>query len=284
MKNVPPNLEIIYLNDCVNKNIIDKYWELDEFFNRWQNDVNDIGHFFSIPKQEVSKYVKENSSLNIYCAICGKIIIQCKLRNDFNWYDYGKKNEICCESCKVPPTVIVKNTEVRYVVSNLDKGQKMNIAIETQQWLDLNDIELEVLIKVAESKSKHEIYSKVFLDENINSESSTYFWAILERLNDMNLIWIDRDENKKITNIHKHGNLYNTLLDKYPHLIIKRTKELPAQHYGFSLEKNGVKQTPKEPDFIGYIAVNFAINIEAGTILNIAGWVNKNDGLYIRIQ
>jgi hypothetical protein len=158
----------------------------------------------------------------------------------------------------------------------------MNIAFETKQWLDLNQPELEVLIKVAESKTRSDVYSKVFPDENLRSQYNQFYWRILNHLDDLNLIWIER-ENKSIVQFHKHGNLYQTLLKEYPDLVIPRKETKTPRKYGFSIHKNENKEG-KQPDYIGEIELNFDVEFSKNTVLKCAVWHNKIEGLYLRIK
>jgi hypothetical protein len=193
-------------------------------------------------------------------------------------------DKIECDKCdtiqevKYIEKVVVKEVEIK-----IDKAEKMNIAFNTEQWKDLNQPELEVLIKVAESTTTKEIFGKVFPDENWKSDYNKTWWQILNRLDRKNLIWIDREENRKIIDIHKHGKLYQTLLNEYPELIIKRKETETPKKFGFTIEKNADK-TGNQPDFLGKVAVNFDVNIEKNSSLTCAIWYNKVDNLYIRIE
>ncbi len=282
--NRPPIFKVIYLNENIDKKIIHEYWEVDSEIIGWKNPVQKIAKLNSTSMGYVSRYTKENSRFELYCTECSNQIVKCNLRSGLNWFDFLSGNEIRCENCFSKPQVnIIHKTVVKEIEPTFKSGKKMNIAFETKQWVDLNQPELEVLIKVAECKSRSEVYSKVFPDENLRSSYNTFYWRILNRLDDLNLIWIDREEDGSIIQFHTHGNLYKTLLKDFPDLFLPRKEPNPPKAYGFSIQKNKNKEG-KEPDYNGQFELKTDLEFKKGTVLKFAVWHNKIDGLYIRIQ
>ena len=278
-----PIFKVIYLNNDIDKKIIREYWEVDTKTIGWRNTVQKIAEWNSTSMRNVSSYTKENSRFELYCTECENLIVTCNLRSGINWFDFLSGSEIRCESCQSKPQVnIVTKTVIKEVEPVFKSAKKMNIAFKTEQWLNLNQPELEVLIKVAESKTRSEVYSKVFPDENLRSQYNLFYWRILNRLDDLNLIWIDREDDGSIIQFHTHGNLYNTLLKEYPDLVMKRKAPKLPKAFGFSLKKHD-KDEDKEPDFTGQISARFDVEIKAVETFECAVWYNKIDGIYVRI-
>ncbi|MFC4633479.1 hypothetical protein ACFO3O_06150 [Dokdonia ponticola] len=283
----PPICEIVYLNEDIDKSIIKDYWAIDETSRKWRYNINVVAKKHRMSMPNVSAYAKENSRLKLYCSKCKTLIGDYKLKSEINWQDFELGDKIECDDCanqkvesnkELREKIIIKEIEIKP-----DIAEKMNIAFKTEQWQDLNQPELEVLIKVAESTTTKEIFSKVFPDENWKSDYNKSWWQILNRLDRMNLIWIERKENRKIIDIHKHGRLYKTLLKEFPDLVFERKKIENPKKFGFTVERNNFK-SGNQPDFLGNIDVNFDVSISKKTSLTCSIWYNKVDNLYIRIE
>lgn len=282
--NRKPIFKIIYLNENIDKKIIREYWEVDSDTIGWKNPVQKIAESNGTSMRYVSSYTKENSRFELYCTECKNIIVNCNLRSGINWFDFLSGNEIRCENCASKPQVnIIHKTVIKEIEPSFKSAKKINIAFDTKQWLDLNQPELEVLIKVAECKSRTEVYSKVFPDENLRSQYNQFYWRILNHLDDLNLIWIEREDDGSIIQFHKHGKLYQTLLKEFPDLVLPRKEQHTPKKYGFSLQKNEDKKD-KEPDYIGQIELKTDLEFNKDTILKFAVWHNKIEGLYFRIE
>lgn len=283
----PVNCEIVYLNGDIDKSIIEDYWAIDETLRKWKDNIDIVAKKHRISMRNLSAYVKENSRFKLYCLTCKSLIGDYKLKSELNWQDFEYDNKIECDDCAHQEDKSNLGFSEKFIIQDIEikpnKAEKMNIAFKTEQWQDLNQPELEVLIKVAESTTTKEMFSKVFPDENWKSDYNKFWWQILNRLDRINLIWIEREENRKIIDIHKHGRLYQTLLKEFPDLVFERKKIGNPKNYGFTIEKNDLK-TGNQPDYLGKIDLSFDISISKEASLTCAIWYNKMDNLYIRIE
>jgi len=275
------NYEIKYLNSDVDKEIIQKYWKIDSSKIKWKYNIDEVAKMKGFKMRQLSNYIKNNSELFLKCAECNKLIGVYTQKSQIQMIEFVEKEGFICNQCyeKSNKTKIIKEYIVKEVEPKYSKEDKLNFAFKTKQWKDLNQTELEVLIKIAESTSKNEMYSKIFPNGNINNK---FYWSILKRLENQNLIWVDR-EGKKVIYIHKHGDLYKQLLKEYPHLIIERNDIIPPKKYSFTLEKFD-KKKENQPNFTGKIKLSSNIELKKNTVYDCSAWINKKDNLYIRIN
>ncbi|MEQ8715964.1 MAG: hypothetical protein RIC80_23320 [Cyclobacteriaceae bacterium] len=280
-----PSFEIVYLSENVDKRIIQEYWEVSDSGIEWSNSVEKVAECYDKKVREISDFIKKYSRFNVSCSKCGKLIGEYKLRSHFNFQDYLSQTKILCGDCHDGSNYVpLKSLTISEPPKTLSKAEKMIFAFETQQWRDLNELELEVLIKVAESTSLKEIHEKVFPIQSYNADIRKTYWNILNRLESLNLIWMERGQNNKIIQYHTHGALYKTLLESYPDLVVKRTEPIAPIAIDFTLGQNSVK-TGKGPDFTGKKTLKHSIELQPDSTLECAVWFGENaDELYVRIS
>ena len=168
--------ELKFLNSNIDKKIIQNYWEIDENKIGWKYKIDEVAKMKGVSMKFLSQYVKQNSEFIIKCEKCSSTIGTYNLKSKVPMTDFHEEGGYFCDNHKNPEKEfrVVEKVIIKEVEPKLNKQEKMNLAIDTEQWLDLNQTELEVLIKVAESTSKKEIFDKVFPDGNFKSEYSKF--------------------------------------------------------------------------------------------------------------
>jgi hypothetical protein len=102
------------------------------------------------------------------------------------------------------------------------KYKKMHVAFENRTWDLLTQIELEILVIIAESANRKEIYDKVFYNLEIGIDLRRNKWERLNVIEKLDLIWMERDSEKKIIHFHILDQVRRQLRFLYPELFFNK--------------------------------------------------------------
>lgn len=163
--------------------------------------------------------------------------------------------------------------------------EEMDIAYKTKAWKKLNQYELELLIIIAESKIKEEMYKKIFQGIAFDSPYSKKIWKVLNHLDLMRLVWIERNEQRAIVKIHIKGELVEELKKEYPDLfMIDRPETIELKNLQFHLLKNPRRKNNDHPEFSGMLTFNKEILLKKGNPYKYGLWKNEDGSLFLRLK
>lgn len=186
------------------KDIIDEYWMYDRMSFK---DNNKIALQFNIDICELIKFVKENSICLLLfdnCSVCKKdYLYEVNTRSEFIYINNRLSNY--CSDCK-PNHILINKNDISLDYFNFYTPE---YALENKLWVELSTIELEILKKILLYKDKFLIYKHVFKGDVKNKE----IWNIIQHIEDLGLIWINRDESRKIISFEFLKKIKNELLN-----------------------------------------------------------------------
>lgn len=183
--------EVKYLNSPNNqvKEIVDSYWEFNN--NRFTNDLSYLSEKFDKEIKLIIEIVEYSSvlvMLNERCCRCSKNFEhQVKNRSQFIYIKNRSYN--LCVNCN-PNLNSIENLKGYdfYLISSEE------YALKNKVWEELSPVELKILQLILLHKEKYLIYKYVFKNDIHNQD----IWNVVNHLQDLGLIFIDRDENKTI--------------------------------------------------------------------------------------
>jgi len=226
------NLEIkLNTEDKQNIFICQYYWNITDDM-KYKYFVKEIAIKFDIPLLKVTEIVSKNSLLIIKCKSCSNIINKFKKRSDFHSDDFLKDEFFICKGCKTENNKRkeeyftqqkeFQNSKLKkkYFIDKETKIKRMNVSFNNKVLNELSEMELETLILIAESTTKSEILNKIFYDNNlIKSDFREKVWSRINKIESLDLIWVERDVNLKIIHFHILDELKITLKTQFPELF-----------------------------------------------------------------
>lgn len=271
----------IELNEKNNENdsiICKDYWSITDDFS-FEKKVKDISDKFDIKIKDVTQLVKLSSKLIIKCESCEKILSTCLTRNDLDLYSLKKDESILCSDCEADKNKLIEATIVQ------EKIDSMNMAIDLEKWKDLEKSEIDFLIHIINSTTKKDVIHKIFKGADmLGPHAKENIWPKLNKLNELNLIWIERKENSRIVNYHTNGRLRKIIREEFPEYF---NFNLPENEYQFSAFKFSMQESlitsGNKPNYSGYFKVDREIIFEPGREYSYGGWKNDDGSMFIKI-
>ncbi|MCK4662358.1 MAG: hypothetical protein KAT68_05805 [Bacteroidales bacterium] len=260
-------------------NICNKYWDFDRDEFKYKTLVKDIAKENKISVPKVIYLVKINSSLKFFCENCQKEIKTYHVRSDVNFENLYFDSKCLCHECKNGFKLLKTVADRDEIINRLDS------TVITQEWNKLNEKELELLIIITKCKTKKEVVRQVFQGMNLNNEYSNVIWQRLNLLHDMNLIWIERNENRRIINYHTSGKLREKLKEQYPKFY-KNDNEIFSDFDSFQimLQKIPLKTSDKQPEYSGFFNVKKEILLRPNKEYSYGAWLNDDGSIFLRIE
>lgn len=119
------------------------------------------------------------------------------------------------------------------------KLKLMKLAYDNKEWKNLNEMQLEKLIIISESKTTSEVIKKIFYGNDPRGDYAQKIWRNeLNKLEELNLLWVIRSKNGgKILSFYVIEELVNELKTTYPDLFLdeqKKVNELKSNNPSFS--------------------------------------------------
>jgi hypothetical protein len=251
---------------------------------------------------QVSSFCLKNSQVKIYqgrCQECGKDVfsiaqnkkeLQKQIRSSKNHF---VDNEITCSNCWNKKFANVQGEENSLITSFQEiesKSKKSNMyqAIEKRKWNQLRNDELDILKHVVKSESKWDAYKRVFPDGNPQGQNSGLVWRILNKLDEMDLIWLKRVKGSKriaeiITLPGLKEHLFETLNDERSYEQENNDHDHLERVFAFVMEKNLFSMNARHPDYSGIFRLTRDIVLRKDTKYRYGGWINDDGSLYIKI-
>lgn len=223
------NLFTIVLNtdDITLTTICERYWDINKKM-KYTYHVRDIAIRFDISLLKVTEIASSNSALITKCGKCSKELNVYRKRKDFHPDELLSLEFFLCKVCleeyknqQIKKLNVENGVIKRPSLTKEQKYKRMKLALERDVWKELDEPHLETLIIIAESNNKKEILSKVFYDnKEINSDFRYKIWTRINRLEKIDLIWVEREEEEKIKEFHILDDLRKVLRLKYSHLFL----------------------------------------------------------------
>lgn len=222
-----PFIEVKFkTTDISNHPMCIDYWHIS-LKVKFVYSVRDIAYKYKLPMTQVTKTVMDNAVMIVRCIHCNAAVNQYSKRSDFHPDDFSKPEFFSCVEC----LRLKQNSQIISEVQQQTEGkklatidrkkifEKMQIAVEKRMWYNLSQIELEILIIIAESSDRKDIYEKVFYGLDINSDLRRNKWNAISKIEKLHLIWLERDGANKIIHFHILNEAQQALRLRYPELF-----------------------------------------------------------------
>lgn len=285
------SIKIIYTSDISEeeKSLIQDYWSYEYPFYMSEK-VGDLLLKYNVSKRDITDLIRSSCFVELFCSKCKSYMGKYGNRSELDVTRFYERGSICCDDCWLE----IKQPIVQEVIKVVEKPyqieskivDRLNLGLGLKKWLELNVEELEVLIKVTESIGKIDILNSVLIDDNWKSDYNKKYWAILNKLHKLNLIFIEREseQNKKIKEIHFHSQLSQNLRNEFPDLYLKKEK-LRAEFVSIDLKAKPVfrKKNDAQPDYSGVVKIHHDRLIGKNDFVQASLW-KVEDEISIRIN
>jgi len=192
--------------DTVTKQMVDDYWTHRN--GVFINNTNDITIKYGIPWTLILKKIKKVAGYNKKfndCEDCNApISIMTYTRMEYR--RFIQKNTRC-KNCS---DIYIKNSEA----PNLEKRKflqdlqpLLNLGIKEKNWIGLDPFENDFLIEIINRRERFSIFDYVF-DKKFDYASS---WNALNKLNELNLVIMERDRASGILGFHFDNRLQSLM-------------------------------------------------------------------------
>ncbi|MFW5720819.1 MAG: hypothetical protein ACOCWW_00370 [Bacteroidota bacterium] len=286
-----------------NKEILKKYWEIDDHGN-FLNRPTDIKEQYGISIPEIRKLVKEYSYVTFdkgQCECGNPILIEVSSQQqlneevrDYKKYDYAYP--LKCEKCLKEEELKAqqlrekeKQIEREHFNEKFEEAQKkLEIAFKEERWRLLDDDEFDVLLVMARSKSKGQVFHTLFNGKDFHSPEGKEVWKMINKLDSLGLIWINRDIKGSINDFYMIDSLRQSLLEYIdepyePGLDPNYFVSSKEDTFRFFLRPNGHKIKTKHPNYSGKFTLTKNILLEENKEYRYGGWINDDGTIYIKI-
>lgn len=258
--------------------ICNKYWQVkdnDRF--DYQYSPAQIGKYYDIKGPKIITIVSSNSQMKINCdnhPICGNSIKVIRKRNEIKLSVYKEKGSYLCETCERLKRI--ENLEI----SKLEAKRIMNYAFVQKKWTILSKKQLNQLIILSQCQTKKDVVNNIFKKVKPHNIESILIWESLERLDDLKLIWIERNQNHQIIHYHTHPRLESTLKLEFPKsfskkLNLKNTSNNKSQ-LRITLDPTHNRKSQNQPIYSGTHILKSDIVLKANKKYNYQIWDNDD--------
>ncbi|MCK7591322.1 hypothetical protein M0G43_12110 [Subsaxibacter sp. CAU 1640] len=241
--------------------IISRYWELKD--GVFINSPTALRSEIKITQPKLNSVVKDNSQTVLYiedCVECGNPI-GIEVTTQSTAKKKLENTRFQCLDCQTK-----FNQENKEIPAENKKIHRLEYAIKYRMWNKLTREELAVLNKIIEVDNYKNL-NKELIQSNPN-----YYWLIIEKLNRLSLIDVQREDN------------YVKTIYFLPELAvamqINPRKNISVESsLNFHLPKrfNNTKKT--QPDFSKIIEFDSDIIIKAGTRYFCSVWINSDGSI-----
>ena len=143
--------------------------------------------------------------------------------------------------------------------------------------------ELDALIAICEHEGdKKLIYSELFKGASHSSTYGQQVWKRINRIEDLKLIWIERDPNKKIIaeSFLFHEDLKTILKDQFPNEFNKPIEDKQLDTFQFSLRKEFRKSIGSNAEYDGFFRLTKDVILKEGHEYRFRGYTNDDESIF----
>jgi hypothetical protein len=278
-------------NDEIGEELILNYWEFDG--KDFCFSVKSLAEKANLAPHKLPLLISKYSQVTIDKGMCecGKHIVE-TIENRTEYKEvqkYLKPNiAIDCQECKKRADEERKTKLYELKATQYsEKFFELESALLEKRWTKLTDQEIEALYIIGRSSSKNEIFRSLF-PNNTNTAESKQTWRILNKLDRLALIWMERDyPSGPIRKIHTAPGLateiYNHLNPKTESSHSEGETNHSSEELKMSLKKNPGKTQNRHPEYSGNFTFGRDIVLKKGETYRYGGWLNDDGSIYIRI-
>lgn len=281
------NLQVLISENCseTEKEIIDYYWEFKENVNL--HSSKQVIKKFDLRYTELHAIIAKHSKLSFdyLCEHCNKYELQI-INNITRYNEITKAKRLRKDPLEFKCTHCTRLHEKKVIQEKKEAQkklmQKLEEAIETKNWKNLNSFEREVLSNSLEMNFT-EVSKKYW--NNLGKESYYNFINALEKIAEENLIVPKRNRHDNYIYAYEFLSTLNDFKQE-----INPQKEASASSVQFDTETNELKfkltinenqNHPDSPLYAGTVTFKERIVIEPGVEFIFGLWNRANENLYL---
>ena len=263
--------------DNITKELINDYWLFNN--NEFEYSLNQLADKYNLTVSKITKLIKDNSTctVSIDCTNCNKTFP--RIVDTKGFFKVSKHSSILCSECQEKQDILIqeKKQEDFYkyleekIINEEKKNEKFLKAIQTKQWLKLNPVEKDILIKIIESNGVKNAIRKTVFNSNFYDKS---IWTIINRLERKGLIFVERNNDNSVICFDFHKSLIDYISNDIP---VKTTNSL-----SFSLSKKAYKNRPKQPDYAGTFTLPYDVLLKAHEAYLYGGWILSDGSINLK--
>ncbi|MCL9806796.1 hypothetical protein NAT51_14775 [Flavobacterium amniphilum] len=263
--------------DAISREILDKYWlnENGEFIHK----VNNLSKEYNLTSFKITELAKNHSSYfkSKICERCRieyfeKIETRGKLKGDF-W-------NVLCENCEQIQKEEQKkiNDEKQNQINN--RLSIFNKSFYEKNWEKLNQNEFEIYEKIIANKTLKNIKQNIFKNDFYCQST----WSVFNKLEQLNLIIIERDSYKTVLNIYFDERVENIISrnNRIENIIPRNSTIEIKDTLSFSLSKKLNKTKQNQPDYSGTFILKNDVVLKAGVKYLYGGWSQTDDSINLK--
>lgn len=263
-------LEILETTSDLEKEIATNYWALGN--GKFLNKPTAIAKRYNLSVAKLKFLIKDISSMTRILDNC----IDCDIERS-EMVDsqtsfistYHIKDR--CYDCTLKHDLELKEQSInRKRIRAEIKQNNFDEAINNQNWKKLTDSEYQILNLIITHQTKSKIYSFVFKGDPLNKD----IWRLVNKLESLNLIFIERDLYDRIINF----DFDPRLKDKINNTNFSEVKNI----LGFSLEKKINRTKETQPHYGGTFILKEDVILKAGEVYLYGGWIQNDQSINLK--
>lgn len=268
------DLKVLPQNKNPYFDLLEEYWALED--NNFIHKPSLICEKYKLNQSELKKIISTYSNCRVKYGFCNscKTSLVTTIHSQAKFKEYINSSfKTKCSECITKEREEENKKLKQHIAKQHEIAQTKFIkAIDEETWFDLNDEELDVLLKIVSYKTKPLIYANVLNYDPFNRK----IWNIINHLVDKGLIYLIRDFNNSVLEY-----VFPNILVE----IVNKRKKVIASKETFSLKLNKNPKYPggKQPLYIGDFIFPEKVVLKANQKYAYAIWENTDGSIIFKL-
>lgn len=263
-------INILETDDILAKEISSAYWDIKD--EKFQNKPTDLAKKYNLKPNEIRQIINKFSTVTRTlkdCIDCG--VEQTDTVESQTAFISDKGINDRCEECNALYNLEKeKQATIQRQIKAEIKQKNFDNAIAKQVWKTLNDTEYVVLNLIL----THQTLNKILSNSSQLNIPNKNIWQIFDKLERVNLIYIERNYYNGITNLEFDPKLISE--------INNNKNSIKQNTLGFSLERKINRVNERQPHYGGTFTLKEDVILKAGKVYLYGGWIQNDQSINLK--